>query len=84
MKSWILLKGQALSYFEHHLRKRLEAEDSELPYNDLIELALRDIVLDYIPGCNIFLQKNYMTHPKQLDQDEIIEILDQVKASEWH
>jgi hypothetical protein len=23
-------------------------------------------------------------NPKQLDQDEIIEILDQAKASEWH
>jgi hypothetical protein len=28
-----LLKGQALSYFEHHLMKRLEAEDSEVPDN---------------------------------------------------
>jgi hypothetical protein len=26
-----LLKGQALSYFEHHLMRRLEAEDSEVP-----------------------------------------------------
>ena len=26
-----LLKGQALSYFEHHLKKRLDAEDAELP-----------------------------------------------------
>jgi hypothetical protein len=25
-----LLKGQALSYFEHHLMRRLEAEDSEV------------------------------------------------------
>ena len=32
-----LLKGQALSHFE---RKRLEAEDSELPDNDLLELFL--------------------------------------------
>jgi hypothetical protein len=54
-----LLKGQALSYFEHHLMRRLEAEDSEVPYNELIELVLRD-------------------------QDEIIEILDQAKAPEWH
>jgi hypothetical protein len=37
---WTLLKGQALSYFEHHLRKRLEAEDSEPHDNDLIELVL--------------------------------------------
>jgi hypothetical protein len=28
-----LLKGQALSYFEHHLMRRLEAEDLELPDN---------------------------------------------------
>jgi hypothetical protein len=25
-----LLKGQALSYFEHHLMRRLEAEDSDV------------------------------------------------------
>jgi hypothetical protein len=31
--------------------------------------------------CSIFLKNKY---PKQLDQDEIIEILDQVKAPEWH
>jgi hypothetical protein len=28
-----LLKGQAMSYFEHHLMRRLEAEDSEVPDN---------------------------------------------------
>jgi hypothetical protein len=27
------LKGQALSYFEHHLIRRLEAEDSDIPDN---------------------------------------------------
>jgi hypothetical protein len=48
---WTLLKGQALSYFEHHFRRRVEAEDSELPDNELIELALRDIGLEYIPKC---------------------------------
>jgi hypothetical protein len=37
-----LLKGQALSYFEHHLMRRLEAEGSEIPENELIELVLRD------------------------------------------
>jgi hypothetical protein len=35
-----LLKGKALSYFEHHLISRLEAEDSEVPDNELIELVL--------------------------------------------
>jgi hypothetical protein len=38
-----LMKGQALPYFEHHLRRRVEAKDSELPENDLIEIVLRDI-----------------------------------------
>jgi hypothetical protein len=28
-----LLKGQALSYFEHHLMRRLEVEDSNVPDN---------------------------------------------------
>jgi hypothetical protein len=28
-----LLNGQALCYFEHHLMKRLEAEDSDVPDN---------------------------------------------------
>jgi hypothetical protein len=44
-----LLKGQVLYYFEHHLMKRLEAEDSDVPENDLIELVLRDVGLEYIP-----------------------------------
>jgi hypothetical protein len=44
-----LLKARALSYFEHHLRRRLEAEDSEIPVNDLIELVLRDVGSEYIP-----------------------------------
>jgi hypothetical protein len=39
------LKGQALSYFEYHLRRTFETEDSELPDNDLIEIVLRDIAL---------------------------------------
>jgi hypothetical protein len=41
-----LLKGQALSYFEHHLMRRLEAEDSDVPDNELIELVLRDVGLE--------------------------------------
>jgi hypothetical protein len=32
----ILMKGQALSYFKHHLRRSLEV-DSKLPDNELIE-----------------------------------------------
>jgi hypothetical protein len=114
-----LLKSQALSYFEHHLMRRLEAEDSDVPDNELIELVIRDIGLEYIPkrttcvqkycmrqsrvfnmGLNTSVQQfverlndlnRYLLHfpeeyPKQLDQDEIIEILDQVKALDpaWH
>jgi hypothetical protein len=38
-----LLKGQVLSYFEHHLMRKLEAEYSEIPDNELIELVVRDV-----------------------------------------
>jgi hypothetical protein len=38
-----LLKGQALSYFEYHLMRSLEAEDSDDHDNELIELVLRDV-----------------------------------------
>jgi hypothetical protein len=116
-----LLKGQALSYFEHYLREILEAEDSEMPHNYLIELVFRElhIGLEYIPKGAIRVQNYYMRqprglymglttsvhqfvermhdlnryllyfpeeNPKQLDQDEIIEILYQSKAldPEWH
>jgi hypothetical protein len=44
-----LLKGQALSYVERHLKRRLEAKDYKLPENDLIEIALTDKSLEYIP-----------------------------------
>jgi hypothetical protein len=114
---WTLLKGEALSYFEHHLMRRLETEDSDVPDNEPIELVLSDVGLEYIPKRGIQVQKYYMRQPrglylglntsvqqfverfndlncyllyfpeekpKQLDQDEIIEILDQAKASEWH
>jgi hypothetical protein len=40
-----LLDGQGLSYFEYHLMRRLEAEDSDVPDNELIELVLRDVGL---------------------------------------
>jgi hypothetical protein len=57
-----LLKGQALSYFKHHLMRRLEAEDSDFPDNELIELVLRDVGLEYIPKRAICMQKYYMRH----------------------
>jgi hypothetical protein len=55
-----LLKGQALSHFEHHFSRRLEAEDSEPPDNELIELVLRDVGLEYIPKCCIYMQEYHM------------------------
>jgi hypothetical protein len=63
---WNLLKGQSLSYFEYHLRKRVEAEDSEAPDNELKELVLRDIDLEYIPKRAISVQKYYMTQTRGL------------------
>jgi hypothetical protein len=61
-----LLNGQALSYFEHHLMRRLEAEDSEVPDNELIELVLRDVGLEYIPKCAMSVQKYCMRLPRGL------------------
>jgi hypothetical protein len=55
-----LLKGQALSHFEHHLMRRLEAEDSDVPDNKLIELVLRDVGIEYISKRAISVQKYYM------------------------
>jgi hypothetical protein len=57
-----LFKVQALSYFEHHLIRRLEAEDSDVPDNELIELLLRDVGIEYIPKHAICMQKCYMRH----------------------
>jgi hypothetical protein len=38
----------------------LEAEDSEVPDNELIELVLRDVGLEYIPKHAMCVQKYYM------------------------
>jgi hypothetical protein len=61
-----LLKDQALSYFENNHRRRLEAEDSEVPDNEFIELVLRDVGLEYIPKRAIHVQKYYMRLPRGL------------------
>jgi hypothetical protein len=61
-----LLKGQALSYFEHHLMRRLEAEDSEVPDNEFIELVLRDVGLEYIPKRALHMQKYYVRQSRGL------------------
>jgi hypothetical protein len=41
--SWTLLKGQALSCFENHLKKRLDAKDVELLDNVFLELVICDV-----------------------------------------
>jgi hypothetical protein len=61
-----LLKGQALCYFEHHLMSRLEAEDLGIPDNELIELILRDVGLEYIPKRAIHIQKYQLRQPNDL------------------
>jgi hypothetical protein len=63
------LKGQALSHFEHYLRKKLEAEDADLPDNDLLELVLRDVGLEYIPKAAIRVQKYYIRRGLFLGQN---------------
>jgi hypothetical protein len=55
-----LLNGQVLSYFEEHLMRRLEAENSDVSDNELIELVLRDVGLKYIAKHAIHEQKYYM------------------------
>jgi hypothetical protein len=46
-----LLDRQPLSYFDLHLRRRLETEQSEFPDDNLLELVRREshIGLEYIP-----------------------------------
>jgi hypothetical protein len=46
--------------------RRLEAEDSEVPDNEVIELVLRDVGLEYIPKCAIRVQKYYMRQERGL------------------
>jgi hypothetical protein len=59
---WTLLQDQALSYFENHLKRTLEAEDSEIPNNDL-ELVLRYIGLEYILKRAICVKTFLMRQP---------------------
>jgi hypothetical protein len=61
-----LLKGQALTYFEHHLMRRVEAKDSDVPDNELIEPVLRDVGLAYIPKHALCVQRYYMRQPRGL------------------
>jgi hypothetical protein len=61
-----LLKGQALSYFEYYFRKRLEAEDPELPDYEIIEVVLRNIGLENVPKLKIHVQKYYTRQSRDL------------------
>jgi hypothetical protein len=49
-----------LSHFEHNSRKSEETEGSDEPDNELIELWLREVELEYIPKLAIHVQKYYM------------------------
>jgi hypothetical protein len=40
--------------------RRLEAEDSDVPDKECIELVLKDVGLEYIPKCAILMKKDYM------------------------
>jgi hypothetical protein len=51
---------------DKHLMRRFEAEDSEVPDNELIELVLRDVGLEYIPKRAILVYKYYMRQPRGL------------------
>jgi hypothetical protein len=46
--------------------RRLKAEDSDVPDNELIELVLRDVGLEYIPKRAICIQKYYIRQPRGL------------------
>jgi hypothetical protein len=54
---WTLLKGQAFSYFEHHLNRRLDAKDSELPDNEIIQPVIQNQDLEYFPKCDVRVQE---------------------------
>jgi hypothetical protein len=46
--------------------RMLDAEDSDVPDNELIELALRDLGFEYIPKHAISVQKYYIRQPMDL------------------
>ena len=55
-----ILKGRALSLFEYHLSKRCGGEDIETSDQELLELVIRDLGLDFISRRAIRVQKYYM------------------------
>jgi hypothetical protein len=61
-----LLNYQTLYYFEYHFMRRLKTEDSDVPDNELIELVLRDVGLEYISKRAIHVQKYYMRQSRGL------------------
>jgi hypothetical protein len=65
---WNLMRSQDLPYFKHHLKTRLEVEESEIPEKELIEIAIAELYmgLEYIPKHAIPLQKYYMRQPRGL------------------
>jgi hypothetical protein len=54
--------------------RRIEAEDSDVPDNELIELVLRDVGLEYIPKRAIRVQKYYMRQSRGLHVWDLIHL----------
>jgi hypothetical protein len=48
------------------MRNRVEANDFDVLDNELIELFLRDVDLEYIPMRTIHIQNYYMRQPRGL------------------
>jgi hypothetical protein len=55
-----MLKGRALSLFEFHLSKRCGGENIETTDQELSELVIIEVGLDYISRRAIRVQKYYM------------------------
>jgi hypothetical protein len=72
-----LLKGQVLSYFEYHLMRMLEADNLDISENDLIELVLQYIGLEYTPNRAISVNKYHIRRPRcvHTSAQQFVEIL---------
>ena len=55
-----LLKGLDLAQFDYHIGRRINAEDSEIPDHELLEVVIIDLGLDYISRHTIRVQQHYM------------------------
>jgi hypothetical protein len=56
----MMLKKRTISLFEYDFSKQCGGEDIETTDQELLELVIRDIGLDYISRRAIWVQKYYM------------------------